>query len=59
MRRSGAALGMQQTALSAAGAIVPPVFAAIVAASSWRLGFALAALFPSLGMRLLRPLRSG
>ncbi len=58
MRRSGAALGMQQTALSAAGAIVPPVFAAIVAASSWRLGFGLAALFPLLGTRLLRPLRS-
>jgi hypothetical protein len=58
MRRSGAALGMQQSALSAAGAIVPPAFAAVVAASSWRLGFGLAALFPLLGVRLLRPLRS-
>jgi MFS family permease len=58
MRRSGAALGMQQSALSAAGAIVPPAFAAIVAASSWRLGFGLAALFPLLGVQLLRPLRS-
>jgi sugar phosphate permease len=57
--RSGAALGMQQTALSAAGAIVPPVFAAVVALSSWRLGFALAAIFPLVGMRLLRPLGSG
>jgi hypothetical protein len=49
MRRSGAALGMRQSALSAAGAIVPPAFAAVVAVSSWRLGFGLAALFPLLG----------
>jgi MFS family permease len=56
--RSGAALGMQQSALAAAGAIVPPAFAAIVAASSWRVGFALAALFPLAGVQLLRPLRT-
>lgn len=55
--RSGAALGMQQTALAAAGAVVPPAFAAIVAASSWRVGFALAAAFPLAGVQLLRPLR--
>ncbi len=58
-RRSGAAIGMQQTALAAAGALVPPAFAALVAATSWRLGFALAALFPLVGVQLLRPLRSG
>lgn len=57
-RRSGAALGMQQSALAAAGAVVPPAFAAIVAASSWRVGFALAAAFPLAGVQLLRPLRS-
>lgn len=56
--RAGAALGMQQSALAAAGAIVPPAFAAIVAASSWRLGFALSAAFPLAGVVLLRPLRS-
>ena len=56
--RSGAALGMQQSALAAAGAIVPPAFAAVVAASSWRVGFALAALFPLAGVQLLRPLRA-
>jgi sugar phosphate permease len=56
--RSGAALGMQQSALAAAGAIVPPAFAAVVAASSWRVGFALAAAFPLAGVQLLRPLRS-
>ena len=55
--RAGAALGMQQSALAAAGAIVPPAFAAIVAASSWRLGFALSAVFPLAGVALLRPLR--
>ena len=57
-RRSGAALGLQQTALAAAGAAVPPAFAAVVAASSWRTGFALAALFPLAGVQLLRPLGS-
>ena len=56
--RSGAALGMQQSALAAAGAIVPPAFAGVVAASSWRVGFAVAAVFPVAGVRLLRPLRS-
>jgi MFS family permease len=57
-RRSGAALGMQQSALAAAGAIVPPAFAGVVAATSWRLGFAVAAVFPLAGVALLRPLRS-
>ncbi|HEX6490422.1 MAG TPA: MFS transporter [Gaiellaceae bacterium] len=56
--RSGAALGMQQTALAAGGAIVPPAFAAIVAASSWRVGFALAAACPLAGVQLLRALRA-
>jgi sugar phosphate permease len=56
--RSGAALGMQQSALAAAGAIVPPAFAAVVAASSWRVGFAVAAVFPLAGVQLLRPLRA-
>jgi MFS family permease len=56
--RAGAALGMQQSALAAAGAIVPPAFAAVVAASSWRVGFAVAAAFPVAGAQLLRPLRS-
>jgi sugar phosphate permease len=56
--RAGAALGMQQSALAAAGALVPPAFAAVVAASSWRLGFAAAAAFPLAGVALLRPLRS-
>jgi MFS family permease len=56
--RSGAALGMQQSALAASGAIVPPAFAAVVAASSWRVGFAVAALFPLAGVQLLRPLRA-
>ena len=57
-RRSGAAIGMQQTSLAAAGAVVPPAFAALVVATSWGAGFALAALFPLLGVQLLRPLRA-
>jgi sugar phosphate permease len=57
-RESGAAIGFQQTALAAAGAALPPAFAAVVAATSWRTGFALAAVFPLAGVQLLRPLRS-
>ena len=56
--RSGAALGMQQSALAAAGAVVPPTFAAAVGATSWRLAFAVAAAFPLAGAALLRPLRA-
>jgi len=56
--RSGAALGMQQTALAASGAVVPPAFAAVVDLSSWRVAFALAAAFPLVGVQLLRPLRA-
>jgi len=56
--RSGAALGMQQTALAAMGAVVPPAFAAIVDVSSWRVGFAVAAVFPLAGVQLLRSLHA-
>jgi MFS family permease len=52
--RSGAALGFQQTALGVMVAVVPPAFAAIVAASSWRVAFALAAVGPLLGIVALR-----
>jgi MFS family permease len=54
--RSGAALGMQQSALAATGAAVPPVFAAMVGATSWRAAFGLAAVFPLVGVFLLRRL---
>ena len=49
--RSGAAIGFQQTVLSVAGVVVPPLFAATVDASSWRLGFA--ALAPVAGWAVL------
>ena len=51
--RSGAAIGFQQTVLSVAGVVVPPLFAATVDASSWRLGFAAAALAPVAGWAVL------
>jgi sugar phosphate permease len=54
--RSGAALGFQQTALSVASTAAPPVFATIVDASSWSLGFGLAALFPLAGLAVMRGL---
>jgi sugar phosphate permease len=54
--RSGAAIGVQQSALSFVGVLVPIAFAA-VAASSWRAAYGLAAVFPLLGWWALRPLR--
>jgi MFS family permease len=55
-RRSGAAIGFQQSVLSGVGAVAPVVFAALVAATSWRAGFALAAVCPLAGIPLLRRL---
>jgi sugar phosphate permease len=52
--RSGTALGMQQTALAIAGAVFPIAFGAFVGGTSWRLGFAVSAVFPLAGWRLLR-----
>jgi sugar phosphate permease len=51
--RSGAAIGLQQTILSATATAVPPVFAAVVDAASWRAAFALVALAPLLGSAML------
>jgi sugar phosphate permease len=52
--RSGAALGFQQTALAVGGAATPPVFASVVEASSWRVGFGLAAVLPLVAAAVLR-----
>jgi MFS family permease len=54
--RSGAAIGFQQTVLSVIGVATPVAFAAVVAATSWRTGYALAALFPLAGVVTLRRL---
>lgn len=53
-RRSGAAIGFQQTVLSALGVAAPVAFAAVVSSGSWALAFGLAAVFPLLGAWLLR-----
>jgi sugar phosphate permease len=54
--RSGAAIGFQQTVLSAIGVGAPVAFAAAVSATSWAAAFGLAALFPLAGVYLLRSL---
>jgi MFS family permease len=51
--RSGAAIGFQQTTLSAVGVATSPAFAALVDAVSWRAGFGAAALFALGGWLLL------
>jgi MFS family permease len=56
-RRSGAAIGFQQTVLSGIGVVAPIAFAAAVSWWSWRAAFALAALFPLVGVWSLRSLR--
>jgi sugar phosphate permease len=55
-RRSGAAIGFQQTVLSGIGVAAPVAFAAAVSATSWGMAFALAAGFPLVGAWLLRSL---
>jgi len=55
-RRSGAAIGLQQTVLSASGVAAPVAFAALVSWTSWQTAFAVAALFPIAGVMLLRQL---
>jgi sugar phosphate permease len=52
--RSGAAIGLQQTILNSASAAYPTLFGAFVAATTWRAGFALVALFPLAGFVVLR-----
>ncbi len=54
--RSGAALGFQQTALSVASTSAAPLFATVVDATSWGVGFGLAALFPLAGLAVMRGL---
>jgi nitrate/nitrite transporter NarK len=55
--RTGAAIGVQQTVLAAAGVVAPLVFAFTVDAGSWTLAFVGAALVPFAGWALLRSLR--
>jgi MFS family permease len=55
--RSGAAIGFQQTMLSAIGVAAPVLFAATVSRASWGLAFLIAAAFPLAGRALLRSMR--
>jgi sugar phosphate permease len=54
--RSGSAIGLQQTLLNVPSASYPGLFGALVAATSWRVGFAAVAVFPLLAWRVLRAL---
>jgi sugar phosphate permease len=56
--RSGAALGFQQTVLGVIAAIATPAFATLVAATSWRVAFAVAAIVPVVGLLALRQVPS-
>jgi predicted MFS family arabinose efflux permease len=54
--RSGASLGLQQTVVGLTGALTPIAFAIVVEQTSWRSGWAVAALFPLAGWLVLRAL---
>ena len=58
-RRSGAAIGLQQTFLAAGSIVAPIAFAAVVHAFSWRVAFGAAAASPLAGYVLLSPLAEG
>jgi sugar phosphate permease len=53
LSRSGAAIGFQQTVLSAIGVAAPPLFAATASGISWGAAFLIAAVFPLAGWALL------
>jgi MFS family permease len=57
--RSGAALGFQQTVLSATAAVASPLFAVAVDATSWRAAFLAASVAPLVGWAMLGSLREG
>jgi LPXTG-motif cell wall-anchored protein len=54
--RTGAAIGVQQTVLAAAGVAAPVLFAATVSSTSWSLAFLGAAAIPLVGWWMLGPL---
>jgi nitrate/nitrite transporter NarK len=54
--RTGAAIGVQQTVLAAAGVAAPVLFAATVSSASWPFAFVVAAVLPFVGWWLLGPL---
>jgi MFS family permease len=56
--RSGSAIGIQQTILNLPAVFYPALFGALVAASSWRVGFLIVALLPLAGWYGLRSLNS-
>ena len=55
-RRSGVAIGLQQSLLNGFGAVYPGLFGALIGATSWTWAFLAVAAFPLLGHRVLREL---
>jgi len=53
-RRSGVAIGVQQSVLNGFGAVYPALFGAFVGLTTWTWGFLAVAIFPLLGHRVLR-----
>ena len=56
--RSGTAIGVQQTVINSSSAVLPGLFGALVAATSWRLGFGAVALLALAGWRVFGLVRA-
>lgn len=54
--RAGTAMSLQNTIISAGGAVAPAAFGALVGATSWPVAYALLALAPLAGFAVLAPL---
>ncbi len=54
--RAGTAMSLQNTIISAGGAVAPAAFGALVSATSWPAAYALLAVAPLAGFFVLRPL---
>lgn len=55
-RRSGVAIGLQQSVVNGFGAVYPGAFGALVGGTSWAWGFVAVAVLPLVGHRVLRAL---
>lgn len=56
--RAGTAMSLQNTVVAIGSAIAPALFGAVVASTSWAIGFALCALAPAAAYRVLAPLQT-
>ena len=57
-RRAGTAMSLQNTIVSVGSTVAPAAFGALVAATSWQMGFGAAAIAPLVALAILGPLEA-